>query len=294
MFWGEYLKKRLSLLLIIFMGLGGFWFTFLMWQLPLTPLRNAGALLVLALVVYMIFDYLAFKKTQQILRDLQADMQQLTAEITQRTQQEKEFLDIMRIWSHQMKVPLASIDLVAQTRLPELKKQTFALENYLNILLEYLRINNVATDFRFERVDGRTLLNRLVKKYAIQFIQKNIAVEIIGDVTLKTDARWLGVALEQVINNAVKYTDRGRVTITLSDQGIKIADTGIGILAEDIPRLFAHGFTGYNGRLDKKSSGLGLYLAKSILDKLDFQIEVTSQVGVGSTLIITHDKGINY
>ncbi|KAA8369440.1 HAMP domain-containing histidine kinase [Leuconostoc carnosum] len=290
MFWGEYLKKRLSLLLIIFMGLGGFWFTFLMWQLPLTPLRNAGALLVLALVVYIIFDYLAFKKTQQILHDLQADMQQLTAEITQRTQQEKEFLDIMRIWSHQMKVPLASIDLVAQTRLPELKKQTFALENYLNILLEYLRINNVATDFRFEQVDGRTLLNRLVKKYAIQFIQKNIAVEIIGDVTLKTDARWLGVALEQVINNAVKYTDRGRVTITLSDQGIKISDTGIGILAEDIPRLFAHGFTGYNGRLDKKSSGLGLYLAKSILDKLDFQIEVTSQVGVGSTLIITHAK----
>lgn len=290
MFWGEYLKKRLSLLLIIFMGLGGFWFTFLMWQLPLTPLRNAGVLLVLALVVYMIFDYLAFKKTQQILRDLQADVQQLTAEITQRTQQEKEFLDIMRIWSHQMKVPLASIDLVAQTRLPELKKQTFALENYLNILLEYLRINNVATDFRFERVDGRTLLNRLVKKYAIQFIQKNIAVEIIGDVTLKTDARWLGVALEQVINNAVKYTDRGRVTITLSDQGIKISDTGIGILAEDIPRLFAHGFTGYNGRLDKKASGLGLYLAKLILDKLDFQIEVTSQVGVGSTLIITHTK----
>lgn len=286
MFWGEYLKKRLSLLLIIFMGLGGFWFTFLMWQLPLTPLRNAGALLVLTLVVYIIFDYLAFKKAQQILRDLQADMQQLTAEITQRTQQEKEFLDIMRIWSHQMKVPLASIDLVAQTRLPELKKQTFALENYLNILLEYLRINNVATDFRFERVDGRTLLNRLVKKYAIQFIQKNIAVEIIGDVTLKTDARWLGVALEQVINNAVKYTDRGRVTITLSDQGIKISDTGIGILAEDIPRLFAHGFTGYNGRLDKKASGLGLYLAKLILDKLDFQIEVTSQVGVGSTLKI--------
>jgi len=290
MFWGEYLKKRLSLLLIIFMGLGGFWFTFLMWQLPLTPLRNAGALLVLTLVVYIIFDYLAFKKAQQILRDLQADMQQLTAEITHRTQQEKEFLDIMRIWSHQMKVPLASIDLVAQTRLPELKKQTFALENYLNILLEYLRINNVATDFRFERVDGRTLLNRLVKKYAIQFIQKNIAVEIIGDVTLKTDARWLGVALEQVINNAVKYTDRGRVTITLSDQGIKISDTGIGILAEDIPRLFAHGFTGYNGRLDKKASGLGLYLAKLILDKLDFQIEVTSQVGVGSTLIITHTK----
>ncbi|KAA8324512.1 HAMP domain-containing histidine kinase [Leuconostoc carnosum] len=286
MFWGEYLKKRLSLLLIIFMGLGGFWFTFLMWQLPLTPLRNAGALLVLTLVVYIIFDYLAFKKAQQILRDLQADMQQLTAEITHRTQQEKEFLDIMRIWSHQMKVPLASIDLVAQTRLPELKKQTFALENYLNILLEYLRINNVATDFRFERVDGRTLLNRLVKKYAIQFIQKNIAVEIIGDVTLKTDARWLGVALEQVINNAVKYTDRGRVTITLSDQGIKISDTGIGILAEDIPRLFAHGFTGYNGRLDKKASGLGLYLAKLILDKLDFQIEVTSQVGVGSTLKI--------
>ncbi|MGO3318512.1 MAG: sensor histidine kinase, partial [Leuconostoc carnosum] len=252
-----------------------------MWQLPLTPLRNAGALLVLALVVYIIFDYLAFKKAQQILRDLQADVQQLTAEITHRTQQEKEFLDIMRIWSHQMKVPLASIDLVAQTRLPELKKQTFALENYLNILLEYLRINNVATDFRFEQVDGRTLLNRLVKKYAIQFIQKNIAVEIIGDVTLKTDARWLGVALEQVINNAVKYTDRGRVTITLSDQGIKISDTGIGILAEDIPRLFAHGFTGYNGRLDKKASGLGLYLAKLILDKLDFQIEVTSQVGVG-------------
>jgi signal transduction histidine kinase len=201
---------------------------------------------------------------------------------------DKDLLDLTRLWTHQMKVPLAALDLMAQTNhlsKANVQHQLLELDNYLNILLSYLRLQNPTTDFRFESFDVADITREIVKKYANQFIMKNLSVKIEGAWQLTSDRKWLTVALEQIINNAVKYTKTGGVTIRF-DEGMTISDTGIGILAEDLPRLFEHGFTGYNGRKNQKSTGLGLYLAKDILDKLDLAISITSQVEQGTDVSI--------
>ncbi|WP_294976625.1 sensor histidine kinase [uncultured Leuconostoc sp.] len=270
----------------LIVGMNLFLCTFFLWQLPMTSLLNASLLFLLMLIIYATIDYQKFRHEQRYLGDLQSENAQFRTKLAAQMQRDKAFMDIMRVWTHQMKVPLASLDLIAQTRLPELQKQTFELENYLTILLEYLRVQNITTDFRFEVVNIRELVNTVIKKYAAQFIHKDLKVIIVGEATIQTDAKWLAVAVEQIINNAVKYTETGGVRIEITDQQLRMTDSGIGILASDLPRLFSHGFTGYNGRLDKKSSGLGLYLSKLVLDKLSCDITVTSKIDVGTTVVI--------
>ncbi len=286
MYWGKYLKRQLRLFLTLIVGMNLFLCTFFLWQLPMTSLLNASLLFLLMLIIYATIDYQKFRHEQRYLGDLQSENAQFRTKLAAQMQRDKAFMDIMRVWTHQMKVPLASLDLIAQTRLPELQKQTFELENYLTILLEYLRVQNITTDFRFEVVNIRELVNTVIKKYAAQFIHKDLKVIIVGEATIQTDAKWLAVAVEQIINNAVKYTETGGVRIEITDQQLRMTDSGIGILASDLPRLFSHGFTGYNGRLDKKSSGLGLYLSKLVLDKLSCDITVTSKIDVGTTVVI--------
>jgi len=287
MYWGNYLKRQLGLWLTIIVGMSLFLCTFFLWQLPMISLLNASLLFLLMLLVYATIDYQKFRHEQRYIADLEIENEQTRTKLAKQMQRDQAFMDMMRVWTHQMKVPLASLDLIAQTRLPELQKQTFELENYLTILLEYLRVQNTATDFRFEVVNIRELVNQVVKKYARQFIHKNLNVTIVGNAMIKTDAKWLTVAVEQIINNAVKYTESGGLRIDITDQQLRMTDSGIGILASDLPRLFSHGFTGYNGRLDKKSSGLGLYLSKLVLDKLSCDITVTSKIDVGTTVAIS-------
>lgn len=201
---------------------------------------------------------------------------------------DKDLLDLTKLWTHQMKVPLSALDLMAQTdRLnrSDVQNQLLELDNYLNILLSYLRLQHTTTDFRFEKFDVADITRTLIKKYANQFIMKDLSVTVSGSWLVTSDQKWLTVAIEQVINNAVKYTKSGQVVISLDD-GLMISDTGIGIMPEDLPRLFEHGFTGYNGRRNKKSTGLGLYLTKGILDKLDFEIDIQSQIDQGTRVNI--------
>lgn len=290
MYWGKYLKRQFGLFFTLVLGMSLFLCTFMLWQLPMTSLLNASLLFLLMIVIYAVIDYQKFRHEQRYMAELQSENEQIRTKLATQMQQDKNFMDIMRVWTHQMKVPLASLDLVAQTQLPELQKQTFELENYLTILLEYLRVQNTMTDFRFELVNVRELVNTVIKKYAAQFIHKNLKVTIVGEAMIKTDAKWLAVAVEQIINNAVKYTETGGVKIEITDRQLRMIDSGIGILASDLPRLFSHGFTGYNGRLDKNSSGLGLYLAKLVLDKLSCHIAVTSEIDVGTTVVIGFSK----
>ncbi|GFH41962.1 histidine kinase [Lactococcus hodotermopsidis] len=222
---------------------------------------------------------------QEIIAQLDCLSQQKYREVVQF---DKDLLDLTKLWTHQMKVPLAALDLMAQTdhlTKIDVQNQLLELDNYLNILLSYLRLQNTATDFRFETFDVADIARDLVKKYASLSILKNLSVTIVGGWEVTSDKKWLTMALEQIINNAVKYTKTGGLIISF-DKNITSSDMGIGILPEDIPRLFEHGFTGYNGRKNQKSTGLGLYLVKDILDKLDFEIKITSQVEVGTKVII--------
>ena len=99
-----------------------------------------------------------------------------------------------------------------------------------------------------------------------------------------SDARWLSIMIEQFVSNALKYTKKGSVTISYDKENsvLYIRDTGMGIRSEDIPKIFDRGYSGLNGRMNEKSSGLGLFLAKEIGKRLSVEIEVNSEVGKGS------------
>ena len=102
-----------------------------------------------------------------------------------------------------------------------------------------------------------------------------------------TDEKWLSFIIEQLLSNAVKYTSKGSVTISVdAEKRLTISDTGIGIAGEDLPRIFEKGYTGYNGRVERKSTGIGLYLCKMAADKLGHRLSAESEPGKGSRFTI--------
>ena len=201
---------------------------------------------------------------------------------------------MVKMWSHQMKVPLSALSLMAQTDQldrQEVRQQLLRLENYLDTLLTYLKFSQHKDDFRFEALSARSLVVDMVKKYRVSCLAKELSVEVSGDWQLKSDKKWLSFAISQILDNAIKYSKRGgHIQVQLDEDSIQISDTGMGILPEDLPRLFEEGFTGYNGHEHKKATGLGLYMTKQVLDKLDLAIRIHSQVEEGTQVFICKEK----
>lgn len=197
---------------------------------------------------------------------------------------------MIKLWSHQMKIPLATLSLMEQTNQLEkesVRQQILRLENNLSRLMNYIKFNQNQSDFRFASVSMRDILVDLVKKNQVLYRQKDLSLTIEGDWILKSDKKWLSFSLAQILDNAIKYNKPGgKVSIRIQDKSVCIQDTGIGILAEDIPRIFEEGFTGYNGHEHQKATGLGLYMTKQILNHLEFDISIQSQVDQGTKVLI--------
>ncbi len=212
----------------------------------------------------------------------------------------EDMADYYSMWVHQIKTPIAAGRLTLQIlekEYPEEKKlknlsvELFRIEQYAEMVLTYLRTESMSEDLSFQRIDLDGCIRQAIRKYAPQFIMRQIRVQFQETKQqVLTDEKWLSFVLEQLISNAIKYTkDGGVITISLSrEPGIQlmIEDTGIGIREEDLPRIFEKGFTGYNGRRDKKASGIGLYLVKKILDKMGHGIIITSDEGQGTKVIL--------
>lgn len=288
----RFLQTKIAQIGVFLVMLFIFVSNFLLWHLPIESLINATILALIVFVIYLVSSYFRWANREAILCDLKHELWDLEENLRAKEKHIKETEDIIKVWSHQMKIPLAAIDLMAQTEINpiELKNQTFALDNYLKMLLEYQRISNISTDFHFEKFSVAQLLRELLKKYSSFFIQKNLSVTISGDWEITTDRKWFSLAIEQLLNNAIKYTNEGSLTISIKEDRIVLSDTGIGILPEDLPRIFEHGFTGYNGRGHYKASGLGLYLTKLILDRLDFGIKISSELGVGTAVEVEKNE----
>ena len=172
------------------------------------------------------------------------------------------------------------------------RQELFKIESYVEMALNYLRFEEMSNDLVLERNSLEQLVRQVVKKYAAIFIYNHISIQLEHlNYTVLTDEKWFCFALEQILSNALKYTKQGSVKISAeeTENGLQIfvKDTGIGIKREDLPRIFEKGFTGYNGRMDKKASGLGLYLCKGVCEKLGHGISVASKEGEGTTVMIT-------
>ena len=168
-----------------------------------------------------------------------------------------------------------------------------SVEQYVQMALQYLRMERMNTDLVFEKQELDALIHQAVRKYAPLFIRRKIALQY-EDVhcQILTDEKWLEFVLEQVLSNALKYTRKGKIKIYMDPQSPKtlvIEDTGIGIAPEDLPRVFERGYTGYNGRTDKRSTGIGLYLCRQIMDRLSHTIRIESEMGVGTRVYLGLD-----
>lgn len=239
--------------------------------------------------------YLLNKPTDKAyLTLIEKEKQSTRKQLLEYKEREEKLLAIIQLWSHQMKTPIAALSLMSQTDhlVPaDVHYQLERLDHYMGHLLNYLKLMNHNSDFRFETVAVREVVVNLIKNYRYQCLQKEIMVDIEGDIQLKTDAKWFSFALSQLLDNAVKYTNKGgRIYIKLSKEHVIIQDTGIGILAEDIPRLFEEGFTGYNGREHQKATGFGLYLTKKVLNALSFDIQISSEINKGTSVCILPNK----
>lgn len=212
--------------------------------------------------------------------------------ITAEQMQKNNLVEYYTIWCHQIKTPIAAMSLLLQEedtpKNRQLKSELFRIEQYVEMVLCYFRIDSPSSDFILKPYDLDTVIRKAIRKYAGQFVQKKLRLiyEPVHQSVL-TDEKWLSFILEQLLSNAVKYTKEGSVTITVDqNQVLSVSDTGIGIAKEDLPRIFENSFTGYNGRTDRKSTGLGLYLCQQIARKLSYTLSVESQIGRGTTFYL--------
>ncbi len=220
-----------------------------------------------------------------MVRDLCGKARELETEAAAR---QAATLEYYTLWVHQIKTPLSAMRLILQAEpgrtSDALLQELFKVERYVEMALGYLRLDSMSSDLRLERCSVHQIVTQAVKKFAPQFIYKRLSLDLQEfDNQVVTDEKWLVFVVEQLLSNALKYTASGGVAISMDDRDVlTIRDTGAGISAEDLPRIFERGFTGYNGRQDKAATGLGLYLSKQILDKLQNRIEILSQPGGGT------------
>lgn len=316
LFW-KYLKHRRKLLGILVLFAGIFLVTFALYQLPLEAVAYPIILCGVAGCIFLMVDFLNVKKNHSLLENMKEFIDILHCEfpidvgieneeyiriisllrdeyITDQNSFKQKYADMVdyyTLWVHQIKTPIASMRLTLQNEdtalARQLKADLFRIEQYVEMVLVYLRLESEGSDYVVQEYDLDYLIRSAVKKFSGEFISRKIS--LVYEPLHKriiTDEKWFSFVLEQLLSNALKYTYSGSITIKMEEEELLIQDTGIGIEAEDLPRIFEKGFTGYNGRTDKRASGIGLYLCKRICGNLGHSIKAESIVGKGTTIKI--------
>lgn len=207
---------------------------------------------------------------------------------------ESVMLEYYTLWVHQIKTPISALRLLLKSGgepdIGEIENEIFRIEQYVEMALCYQRVE-AGGDLMIKRYPLDGIVRKAIRKYSKQFIRKKLKLQYVPtDIEVITDEKWLGFVIEQIFSNALKYTRSGSITVLTEGYTLKISDTGIGIAEEDLPRIFECGFTGYNGRAYKKSTGIGLYLCDKICRKLCHRISITSAVGQGTCVSIDLGK----
>ena len=263
--------------------------------------------LLLSTVLFLLNLTVQFFKFQKCLseQDYQNIIKNLKEQNSELKSQERifkqEMSDYYSMWVHQIKTPIAAMHVLQQTLeeeypeqkyIKEIKLELFKIEQYVEMVLTYLRMGEMSGDLKFEKYSLDAIVRQVIRKYSQMFILRKIHLQYAKTSQyIVTDEKWLQFVLEQVLSNALKYTkDGGMIFIYTEEKENKkclvIEDSGIGIQAEDLPRVFEKGFTGYNGRADKKSTGIGLYMCKKIMERLNHQIWIESEVDKGTKVYL--------
>lgn len=291
---------------------------------------------------YLVRDYMKYRGTYRELQQLlpaeeraddlpqtssaieQAYQKIITAQeaekrilITQLDEKQQNMADYYSMWTHQIKVPLAAMDLLLQNAdgndgssgnknadeaedlqtFRQLREEVFKTGQYVDMALHYARMESISADLSFTKLDVGELVKGALKKYWLLFSGAGVNLHLEEcHAQVITDSKWFSFVIEQVLSNALKYTKKGSISIYGVDEDCRrvtegcsylvIEDTGIGIEESDLPRIFERGFTGYNGRLGNKSTGIGLYLCRQIMDRLGLSIRVESKKNEGTKVFL--------
>lgn len=318
-FFGNYLKANLKKIITFLSFIIIFFTIFYLYNLPLEPVLYATGLCgVLSILIFILeiskcrnkhlllnhikdritlsVDELPKSKeiVEQDYLDLILILFEEKSKLTlQEDMNKDEMLDYYTLWVHQVKTPIAALRILLQTseaeNKMELLNEVFKIEQYVEMVLGYLRLGSLTSDLMFKKYSLDEIVKQVIRKYAPLFIGKKIKLNFSTlNTQVLTDEKWIVFVIEQLISNAIKYTPEGGTILIYMDEShsktLIIEDSGIGIAPEDLPRVFERGFTGFNGRNDKKSTGLGLYLCKTVLSKLSHNIIIQSEVAKGTKI----------
>ena len=317
----SYLKKNIKVYILFVVFITIFFIMFYLYNLPLEALIYTGSFCFLASLIASFSDFVNYRESYKKLKFLEKNIlndledlpksldiridyyhkiiEKLYEELEKSTQENRQkntdMVDYYSMWVHQIKTPIAAMNFLLDNEevdLKNLQQELFKIERYVEMVLTYIRLDSTSSDYVITKINLDEVVKDSVKKYATIFINKKIKLNYVSHETMViSDKKWLSFAFEQILGNSVKYTSTGgEITIETCENKLIIEDNGMGIKEEDLPRIFEKGFTGFNGRYEKKSSGLGLYLCKKTLDKLGHHIEISSKVGEGTRIEITFPK----
>lgn len=317
----SYLKKNIKVYILFVVFITIFFIMFYLYNLPLEALIYTGSFCFLVALVASFLDFVNYRESykklkfleENILNDLEGLPKSLDIRIDyyhkiieklyeeleklaqENRQKNTDMVDYYSMWVHQIKTPIAAMNFLLDNEEVDqkiLQQELFKIERYVEMVLTYIRLDSISSDYVITKINLDEVVKDSVKKYATIFINKKIRLNYVSHETMViSDKKWLSFAFEQILGNSVKYSSTGgEITIETCENKLVIEDNGMGIKEEDLPRIFEKGFTGFNGRYEKKSSGLGLYLCKKTLDKLGHHIEISSKVGEGTRIEITFPK----
>lgn len=315
-----YIRSNIFKGLAVIASFGIFFAVFSLYSLPVEAVAYAAFLTLVFILTVAAVDFIRFYKKHMTLEKLKKSITlseftfDNTLNLIERDYQElirsldedrknlvcskdaaySDMIEYYTIWVHQIKTPIFAMRLLLQSEPSEIKselvEQLFRIEQYVEMVLQYLRMQNMSNDLVIKRYSLDELVKQAIRKYSKIFIRKKIKLvyEQLNYQVL-TDEKWLTFVIEQLLSNALKYTNKGFISIYMDNDlpdTLVIEDSGIGIDAGDLPRVFEKGYTGFSGRLDQKSTGIGLYLCRSILDKLSHTIKIESEAGKGTKVKI--------
>ena len=317
----SYLKKNIKVYILFVVFIAIFFIMFYLYNLPLEALIYTGSFCFLTALIASFLDFVNYRESYKKLKFLEKNIindredlpksldiridyyhkiiEKLYEELEKLTQENRQkntdMVDYYSMWVHQIKTPIAAMNFLLDNEEVDqknLQQELFKIERYVEMVLTYIRLDSTSSDYVITKINLDEVVKDSVKKYATIFINKKIKLNYVSHETMViSDKKWLSFAFEQILGNSVKYTSTGgEITIETCENKLIIEDNGMGIKEEDLPRIFEKGFTGFNGRYEKKSSGLGLYLCKKTLDKLGHHIEISSKVGEGTRVEITFPK----
>ncbi|MCR6514464.1 sensor histidine kinase [Clostridium sp. LY3-2] len=283
---------------------------FFLYNLPLEPIFYGLVLFFVAVIISLIIGFIKYKNKHYRLKNIldngvisienleesksliEEDYKDIISlvfnekakEVAKGEREREEILDYFTLWAHQIKTPIAASKILLQREENDynlaISNEVFKIEQYVNMVLSYLRLDEMSSDLVLKEYSLDDIVKQAIRKYSRLFIGKRISLNYEPlNLNIVTDEKWLLFVIEQILSNAIKYTKEcGKISIYNIGKTLVIEDNGIGIEKSDLPRVFEKGFTGFNGRNDKKSTGLGLYLCNNILKKLSHKIEIESEV----------------